>query len=95
MYRTFSQNGNPAIGRGSCKSSSPSPTVHAQRAGDLVAHARVAVLEVVLGRVRRAPELVQLARQAAGSAQALPVLAELRADEDVRAWISASIGSPA
>ena len=45
----------------------------AQSAGDLVAHARVAVLDVVALRVPRAPELVQVARHRAGGA-----------DDDVR-----------
>ena len=35
--------------------------LHAEPAGDLVAHARVAVLDVVALRVARAPELVQVA----------------------------------
>ena len=39
--------------------------LHAQPAGDLVAHARVAVLEVIRVRLARAPQLVEIARQAA------------------------------
>ncbi len=42
--------------------------LHAEPAGDLVAHAGVAVLHVVALRVPRAPQLVQIARQAAGGA---------------------------
>ena len=42
--------------------------LHAQAAGDLVAHARVAVLDVVAAGMRAAPELVQLGRQGAGGA---------------------------
>ena len=42
--------------------------LHAQPAGDLVAHARVAVLDVVALRVARAPELVQVAGHAARGA---------------------------
>ena len=38
----------------------------AEAAGDLVAHARVAVLDVIAARRRRAPELVQLGRQRPG-----------------------------
>ena len=41
---------------------------HAQPAGNLVAHARVAVFEVVALRIARAPQLVQVAGQAAGGA---------------------------
>ena len=37
--------------------------LHADAAGNLVAHARVAVLDVIAAGHRRAPELVQLARQ--------------------------------
>ena len=40
----------------------------AEAPGDLVAHARVAVLEVVAVGLARAPELVQVAGQAAGGA---------------------------
>ena len=45
----------------------------AETAGDLVAHARVAVLDVVALRIPRPPELVQVARHRAGGA-----------DDDVR-----------
>ena len=42
--------------------------LHAEAAGDLVAHARVAVFDVVAAGRARAPELVQLAGQRAGGA---------------------------
>ena len=46
----------------------PRGQLHAQRARDLVAHARVAVLDVVLLAVTRPPELVKVARHRARSA---------------------------
>ena len=42
--------------------------LHAEPAGNLVSHARVAVLHVIALGVARAPQLVQVARQAAGGA---------------------------
>ncbi len=65
------QDGNGARGIGH---------LHAETARDLVAHAGIAVLEVIAAGLGAAPELVQLARQAAGGRDQGRALAQCAID---------------
>ena len=76
--------------------------LHAEPAGDLVAHAGVAVFQVVGAGPPRLPELVQLAGQAAGGADHDRVAPALRAEPRrsparptaVRRWMARSPRQP-